>query len=155
MNHCPVYARIGGLAYGTTYPGPIGSIISPHLLGLEATQDLPTASTLCGACAEVCPVGIPIPDLLMQLRRAAKHDADAGHLPLVGQARAKDWKELLAWKVWAWLSERPGLYRAAIELGRWLRPVAPAWQGGWTAHRTPLKLAKRGLRERLATDRRG
>ena len=150
MNHCPVYARIGGLAYGTTYPGPIGSIISPHLLGLEATQDLPTASSLCGACAEVCPVGIPIPDLLMQLRRAAKHDADAGHLPLVGQARARDWKELLAWKAWAWLSERPALYRAAIQLGRWLRPVTPPWQGGWTAHRTPLQLARRGLRERLA-----
>ncbi|MDP1647120.1 MAG: LutB/LldF family L-lactate oxidation iron-sulfur protein, partial [Rubrivivax sp.] len=56
MNHCPVYSRIGGLAYGTTYPGPIGAIISPHLLGLEATKDLPTASSLCGACSEVCPV---------------------------------------------------------------------------------------------------
>ena len=95
-------------------------------------------------------MGIPIPDLLMQLRRAAKHDADAGHLPLVGQARARDWKELLAWKAWAWLSERPALYRTAIQLGRWLRPVTPPWQGGWTAHRTPLQLARHGLRSRLA-----
>ena len=71
MNHCPVYTRIGGHAYGTTYPGPIGKIISPHLLGLEATADLATASTLCGACTEVCPVRIPIPQLLVRLRTEA------------------------------------------------------------------------------------
>ena len=53
MNHCPVYARIGGHAYGTTYPGPIGAIISPHMLGLDATYPLAFASTLCGACVEV------------------------------------------------------------------------------------------------------
>jgi len=149
MNHCPVYARIGGLAYGTTYPGPIGSIISPHLLGLDPTRDLPTASSLCGACAEVCPVGIPIPDLLMQLRRAAKHDAAPGHAPLAGQASAKDWKEALAWRAWAWLNEHPAWYRAAIALGRRLRGLTPPWQAGWTAHRKPLRLAARGLRERM------
>jgi len=149
MNHCPVYARIGGLAYGTTYPGPIGAIISPHLLGLEPTQDLPTASSLCGACSEVCPVGIPIPDLLVQLRRAAKHDPAPGHTPLAGQASAKDWKEALAWRGWPWLNERPALYRVAIAVGRRLRGLTPPWQGGWTAHRTPLRLAARGLRERL------
>ena len=60
MNHCPVYTRIGGAAYGTTYPGPIGEILSPHLLGLESTSDLPTACSMCGACVEVCPVRIPI-----------------------------------------------------------------------------------------------
>jgi ferredoxin len=68
MNHCPVYTRIGGHAYGTTYPGPIGKIISPHMLGLEATATMATASSLCGACGEVCPVKIPIPELLMRLR---------------------------------------------------------------------------------------
>ena len=150
MNHCPVYARIGGLAYGTTYPGPIGSIVSPHLLGLEPTQDLPTASSLCGACAEVCPVGIPIPELLMQLRHAAKHDAKAGHPPLAGQGSAKSRAEALAWRGWAWLNERPALYRAAVALARRLRGLTPPWQAGWTAHRTPLRLAARGLRERLA-----
>ncbi|MEX8497925.1 MAG: LutB/LldF family L-lactate oxidation iron-sulfur protein [Leptothrix ochracea] len=149
MNHCPVYARIGGLAYGTTYPGPIGSIISPHLLGLDPTQDLPTASSLCGACAEVCPVGIPIPDLLRQLRRAAKHDADPGHAPLAGQASAKDWKEALAWRLWAWLNTHPWLYRTTMGLGRRLRAFTPTHQAGWTAHRTPMRLAKRGLRQRL------
>ncbi|HET8748858.1 MAG TPA: LutB/LldF family L-lactate oxidation iron-sulfur protein [Ramlibacter sp.] len=149
MNHCPVYARIGGLAYGTTYPGPIGSIISPHLLGLEPTQALPTASSLCGACAEVCPVGIPIPDLLMQLRHAARHEALPGHLPLAGQGEARDWREALAWKAWAWLSERPAWYARAIRIARALRALTPTRQAGWTAHRTPLKLAPKGLRERL------
>lgn len=149
MNHCPVYSRVGGLAYGTTYPGPIGAIVSPHLLGLEATKDLPTASSLCGACSEVCPVGIPIPELLVQLRRAAKHDADPGRPPLAGQGGAKDWKEALAWKCWAWINERPRLYRWASALGHRLRGLTPPWQGGWTAHRMPMRLARRGLRERL------
>ena len=63
MNHCPVYTRIGGHAYGTTYPGPIGKIISPHLLGLEATANMASASSMCGACGEVCPVKIPIPEM--------------------------------------------------------------------------------------------
>ncbi len=76
MNHCPVYTRVGGHAYGTTYPGPIGKIISPHLLGLEATADLATASSLCGACAEVCPVRIPIPQLLVRLRGEANRNPD-------------------------------------------------------------------------------
>jgi L-lactate dehydrogenase complex protein LldF len=153
MNHCPVYARIGGLAYGTTYPGPIGSIVSPHLLGLDATRDLPTASSLCGACAEVCPVGIPIPDLLMQLRHAAKHDAEPGHEPLAGQASAKHWTEALAWRGWAWLNEHPAWYRLAVALGRRLRALTPPWQAGWTAHRAPLRLAARGLRERMRQSR--
>ena len=149
MNHCPVYARIGGLAYGTTYPGPIGAIISPHLLGLEPTQDLPTASSLCGACSEVCPVGIPIPDLLMQLRTAAKHEASAGHAPLAGQATARSWQEAFAWKTWAWVNAHPVIYRALIRVGRGMRMLTPGWQGGWTAYRKPLKLAGKGLRGRL------
>jgi len=149
MNHCPVYARIGGLAYGTTYPGPIGSIISPHLLGLEPTQALPTASTLCGACGEVCPVAIPIPDLLMKLRHAATHDPLPGHAPLAGQGAARSWKEALAWKAWAWVNQRPAWYALAVRIGRALRGLTPTRQGGWTAHRTPMKLARSGLRERL------
>ena len=149
MNHCPVYSRIGGFAYGTTYPGPIGLIISPHLLGLDPTQDLPTASSLCGACEEVCPVGIPITEILMNLRHAAKHDPLPGHAPLVGQKSARDWKEVLAFKAWAWLASRPRLYGHAVGLAHRLRWMTPSWQAGWTAHRTPMKPARRGLRERL------
>ncbi|WP_119153097.1 LutB/LldF family L-lactate oxidation iron-sulfur protein [Caldimonas tepidiphila] len=155
MNHCPVYARIGGLAYGTTYPGPIGSIISPHLLGLEETKDLPTASSLCGACGEVCPVGIPIPELLMRLREAAKHPAKPGHAPLDGQASASDWKEATAWKAWQLANTDPTRYRLFTWAATHLRGFMPAGQGGWTQSRTPLKPAARTLRERLDERARG
>jgi len=64
LNICPVYERVGGHAYNATYPGPIGSILTPQLLGPGVHDSLPFASTLCGACAEVCPVRIPIPDVL-------------------------------------------------------------------------------------------
>src|SRR5690606_8091900 len=89
MNHCPVYTRIGGHAYGTIYPGPIGKIISPHLLGLESTSDLPTASSLCGACEEVCPVNIPIPMLLQRLRKQSNlSDPQQGSMKGAGAARS-------------------------------------------------------------------
>jgi L-lactate dehydrogenase complex protein LldF len=87
MNHCPVYARIGGHAYGTTYPGPIGAIISPHMLGLDATYPLAFASTLCGACSEVCPVKIPITDILVRLRSEAQAKPDTKTPPCVAAAR--------------------------------------------------------------------
>ena len=69
LNVCPVYNHVGGYAYGATYSGPIGAILSPQLLGVKIAGDLPFASTLCGACAEYCPVKIPIPEILIQLRR--------------------------------------------------------------------------------------
>ena len=67
LNHCPVYTRIGGHAYGFIYPGPIGKILNPHVEGLEKAGELPFASSLCGACEEVCPVKIPIPLLHCQI----------------------------------------------------------------------------------------
>jgi len=75
LNVCPVYERTGGHAYGSPYPGPIGAIISPQLRGLESAADrsLPFASTLCGACYEVCPVAINIPEALVHLRAKVKH----------------------------------------------------------------------------------
>jgi L-lactate dehydrogenase complex protein LldF len=75
LNVCPVYERTGGHAYGSPYPGPIGAIISPQLRGLESAVDrsLPFASTLCGACYEVCPVAINIPEALVHLRAKVKH----------------------------------------------------------------------------------
>ena len=68
LNVCPVYARVGGHAYGSVYPGPIGAILTPQLKGIEAARSLPYASSLCGACGEVCPVKIEIPRLLTHLR---------------------------------------------------------------------------------------
>ncbi len=68
LNVCPVYARVGGHAYGSVYPGPIGAILTPQLVGIEKAGSLPYASSLCGACGEVCPVKIEIPRLLTHLR---------------------------------------------------------------------------------------
>ncbi|MEF8731514.1 MAG: LutB/LldF family L-lactate oxidation iron-sulfur protein [Candidatus Accumulibacter meliphilus] len=150
MNHCPVYTRIGGHAYGTTYPGPIGEIISPHMLGLNATHVLPTASSLCGACGEVCPVRIPIPELLVRLREEAQHDARPGHAALRGQGAAKSRLVDAIWSGWAALYTRPALYRAFGWLATRFRALTPPMQGGWTVSRTPMKPAARTLHELMA-----
>ncbi|MCU9952678.1 MULTISPECIES: LutB/LldF family L-lactate oxidation iron-sulfur protein [Burkholderia] len=150
MNHCPVYTRIGGHAYGTTYPGPIGKIISPHLLGLDATADLPTASTLCGACGEVCPVRIPIPQLLVRLRTEAnrKPDEPVAH-PLRGQGANYNRAEDLVWRFWSGAFAHPRAYRAFRWAATRLRALTPAKQMGWTQHRTPLEPAPRSLSDLL------
>ncbi|MRV76817.1 iron-sulfur cluster-binding protein [Duganella sp. FT92W] len=146
MNHCPVYARIGGHAYGTTYPGPIGKIISPHLLGLEATADLATASSLCGACGEVCPVRIPIPSLLVRLRTEANRNPheQVAH-PLKGQGAKFSRGDKLVWRFWSGAFSHPTVYK----LFRWaatrFRTLTPSEQLGWTQHRAPLKPAPRSL----------
>jgi L-lactate dehydrogenase complex protein LldF len=79
LNVCPVYERAGGHAYGATYPGPIGAVLTPQLVGIEHASKLPFASSLCGACYEVCPVKIDIPTVLVKLRhdsvRVKKHPA--------------------------------------------------------------------------------
>ena len=146
MNHCPVYTRIGGHAYGTTYPGPIGKIVSPHLLGLEATAGLTTASSLCGACGEVCPVKIPIPELLIRLRQEAfspphaqpaMRGQGAGHSPLISAI----------WRGWATVYRSPGLYRLVSWLTSRFSWLTPSRQGAWTSVRTPLKPAPKRLRD--------
>lgn len=152
MNHCPVYARVGGLSYGTTYPGPIGAIISPHLMDLDSTRDLPTASSLCGACGDVCPVGIPIPDLLMRLREAGRHRHPAAQQreSLKGQGSAGSIVEAIAWKAWRMLYANSRLYRLFAWFAPRLRKLAPSNQAGWTRSRSPLRPARRSLRDQLA-----
>jgi L-lactate dehydrogenase complex protein LldF len=105
MNHCPVYQNIGGHAYGWVYPGPMGSILTPLLGGMEKAPDLPNASTLCGACAVVCPVKIPLPDLLRKLR---EKQMDRG---------MKSRQETFMLKAWAWLALHPGTYALATKIG--------------------------------------
>jgi len=98
MNHCPVYQGIGGHAYGWVYPGPMGAVLTPAFVGLEDTLDLPHASTLCGECAEVCPVKIPLPDLLRHLRQRQV------------ERHLRPWSERAALRAWAWLARHPALY---------------------------------------------
>jgi len=149
MNHCPVYTRIGGHAYGTTYPGPIGQIISPHLLGMEATHELPFASSLCGACGEVCPVKIPIPELLMRLRKEAVHRPNSTTTPLAGQGAGRNWLAGMAFSGWRLIHASPALYRGYAWCATRFRSLTPKTQLGWTVSRTPLIPARRSLREQL------
>jgi L-lactate dehydrogenase complex protein LldF len=98
MNHCPVYQSVGGHAYGWVYPGPMGSILTPVYVGLENALDLPNASTLCNQCGVVCPVKIPLPDLMRKLR---ERQFEQGLKP-----RVETWGLTL----WRWAAQRPALY---------------------------------------------
>lgn len=106
LNACPVYRKIGGHNYPSTYSGPIGAIITPQYQGVMSNPWLPFASSLCGACAEVCPVKIDIPKILLDLRRevvAEKTKSGAG-------------LEKLAFRGYSWLMQRPRLYALAGRL---------------------------------------
>jgi len=109
LNACPVYQQIGGHAYGSVYPGPIGAVITPQLMGLEKTRQLPYASSLCGACREVCPVKIDIPRLLLHLRGEITEKAP----PAKGHAG-----ERLAFKVWRATMKRQWLYELSARVAR-------------------------------------
>ncbi len=137
MNVCPVYRQASGHAYRSVYPGPLGAVLSPLLAGdgFAKLADLPKASSLCGACQEVCPVDIPIPDLLLKLRRRAKDE----HLPSPGTPPMGPF---------ALLASSPALWRAAMHAGAamdvvphrlipvpalqdWLKVrTLPNWRGG-------------------------
>ena len=154
MNHCPVYARIGGHAYGTTYPGPIGAIVSPHMLGLEATYPLAFASTLCGACNEVCPVKIPITDILVRLRSEAQAKPDTEAATLRGSGAARSTAVATVWGMWSQVYSNSGLYKLASWFMSRGRALSPSEQGAWTRSRTPLVPAPKRLRD-LMKDRKG
>ncbi len=108
LNTCPVYRKAGGHAYGAVYSGPIGAILTPALQGLEHYPDLPQASSLCGACYEVCPVKIDIPRFLTW------HRAQAVSRGL------SDWRERLVFGLWAWSLQHPFTYRWANRMQRWM-----------------------------------
>ena len=150
MNHCPVYTRVGGHTYGQVYPGPIGKIITPHLVGLQAVPDHPSASSLCGACGEVCPVKIPIPALLRRLREENVKAPAKGEPLLRGQGSKYSRKERLAWNAWARLNSSPALYRAFLRLATRLRKLTPADLGPWTQHHSAPQPAARSLHELAA-----
>jgi L-lactate dehydrogenase complex protein LldF len=131
MNHCPVYQTIGGHAYGWVYPGPMGSVLTPLYAGIENAIDLPHAATLCNQCGVVCPVKIPLPDLMRKLR---EKQTDAGLRPLT---------ERIGLRVWAWVAQRPALYGLGARFGarylKWLAgedksirllPAAQEWTRG-------------------------
>lgn len=146
MNHCPVYTRIGGQAYGTVYPGPIGKIISPHLIGLNKTEDLPVASTLCGACSEVCPVKIPIPSLLRRLREEDVKSPRQYPQSVKGQGARFSYVERILWRIWRSVNTHPILYRIVGFLATRFRIFTPNIVA-WSQNHSKLKPAKRTLHE--------
>lgn len=105
LNHCPVYTSIGGHAYGWVYPGPMGSVLTPLINGIAQAYDLPNACTLNGRCQTVCPVKIPLPGLLREIRR---QQFETGLTP--GSIR-------LALQAWAWVARRAPLYHALMRFG--------------------------------------
>jgi len=113
LNACPVYRKIGGHAYGWVYSGPIGALITPQFVGLDQARELPFASSLCGACREVCPVRINIPDLLLHLRSQAQRE------PTATKTRRSPPGERLSIRLWAWTMQRPWAYRLGARLARW------------------------------------
>lgn len=132
MNHCPVYQKIGGHSYGWVYPGPMGSVLTPSYVGIENALDLPQASTLCGVCDIVCPVKIPLPDLMRKLR---EKQFETGLRPEA---------ERLSLRMWAYFAKRPALYRVATQIGvRVMRIMGGGkksisrlpFVGGWTDYR--------------------
>ena len=125
LNHCPVYAAVGGHAYGWVYPGPMGAVLTPALIGLDMAGHLPNASTFCGRCESVCPVKIPLPKMMRHWRErefAQKLSPPAYRSGL---------------KLWAWLAARPALYHALAGFTARLL----GWAGGTRGRFRSLPLA--------------
>lgn len=133
MNHCPVFQSVGGHSYGWVYPGPMGAVLTPSLVGIDQTGHLPNASTLCGRCESVCPVRIPLPRMLRAWR-------------------SREWEKALnpaamrsGLSLWAFVAARPALYRLVarasslglrlLAAGRGRIGSLPFFGSGWTKHR--------------------
>ena len=132
LNHCPVYGAIGGHAYGWVYPGPMGSVLTPGLTSIETSQHLPQASTFCGKCEEVCPVRIPLPDLLRQWRNQ------------IFQKRLTDLHSRWGMGIWAFFAKRPSIYQFSANMKMLLLSILGRKKGYF--HYLPL--AKGWVRNR-------
>ena len=144
LNVCPVYERTGGHAYGSVYPGPIGAILTPQLVGTAEAGSLPFASSLCGACAEVCPVKIDIPQVLVHLRGRAVREGRSGRgerAAMAGSARAlkSPWRFRWAKRVGR-LMQAPFVNDGKIER-------LPGGLSEWTSTRDLPAMPTRSFRE--------
>ncbi|ORT55750.1 lactate utilization protein B [Streptomyces sp. CB03238] len=141
LNVCPVYERAGGHAYGSVYPGPIGAILTPQLRGTASDIDasLPYASSLCGACYEVCPVAIDIPEVLVHLRGKVAERGGKGHRLERAAVRAA-----------TWLLDHPAALAAGERVAsatRKAHPSRPPGAGAWTDGRDLPELPERSFRD--------
>ena len=131
LNHCPVYNAIGGHAYGWVYAGPIGAVLTPAFLGVDQASDLPSASSFCGKCEEVCPVRIPLTSLMRTWRERSR-------------ATSGSRLQRMALAAWSFVARRPRLYHVATRIGVAMLSTAGRSRGafrrlpfasGWTASR--------------------
>jgi L-lactate dehydrogenase complex protein LldF len=139
LNACPIYKNIGGHSYGTTYSGPIGAVITPHLKEMGDWKHLSYASSLCGNCTEVCAVKINLHELLLENRHEA---VESGF---------STWSERVAWKVW----KKASLSRTLMNMGNqkmknWM--VGKAFKA-WTAHREALDFSAKTFNEQWRATR--
>ena len=132
MNHCPVYKSVGGHTYGWVYPGPMGAVLTPSLIGVEEGGQLPNASTFCGRCEAVCPMRIPLPKMMRHWR---EREFERGLTPKATR---------YGLGFWAFFARRPRLYHLGARLaigalklmaGRRGAMKSLPLGGGWTAHR--------------------
>jgi L-lactate dehydrogenase complex protein LldF len=132
LNHCPVYQAVGGHAYGWVYPGPMGAVLTPSLIGVEKAGQLPNASTFCGRCEEVCPMRIPLPKMM-------RHWREKEFEKRLTPASVRSGLSL-----WAFFAKRPGLYRFATGLASRIlgnlggsdgRIAKLPFASGWTRYR--------------------
>ncbi len=165
LNACPVYQQVGGHAYGSVYPGPIGAVITPQLIGISKSKQLPYASSLCGACREVCPVKIDIPELLLHLR-AEITDGSAGGGETNPQ-RKKKFTESLAFKLYGYAWSNQFSYGLGMKAARVMQKLvvrsgkigkASGFMakllpplGAWTAWRDAPAVASTSFRDEWRT----
>ena len=133
LNACPVYKNIGGHTYGTTYSGPIGSVITPNLSGLEKYKHLSYASSLCGACTEVCPVKINLHELLLVNRNESVEEG------------VTTFSEKMAWKIWKLASLKRGMMN--LGSGDLKTKVVNRLFRDWSKHHVPLEFSKKTFNE--------
>ncbi len=144
LNHCPVYQHIGGHAYGSVYTGPMGSVLTPGLQGLDKWSELPHACSLCGKCQEVCPVRINLPNMLLKLRNAGDQ---AGKSPFWLKSGVRFYRAL---------AQRPSLYRTGLKAGSaatrllasngWIHKL-PGPLSGWTDYRAFPAMAEKSFHQ--------
>jgi L-lactate dehydrogenase complex protein LldF len=140
LNTCPVYRTIGGHAYGSVYPGPIGSLITPLLNSFEKYHELPLASSLCGACYHACPVRIDIPTTLIQLRNEL---LKKGYVPFLYRMGFKGWKIAMKSKfLYRWTTKMGRIFLKPITRKGWIRRL-PGMAAGWTESRDMPAMAKK------------
>ena len=157
LNVCPVYGKIGGHAYGSPYSGPVGSVVTPLLIGPRRAKDLCMGESLCGACKDACPINIDLPRMLRELRTCIV-EGDARW-----QTRATTGGERLAFNAWSWLTRHPAAYRLALRLGAIAQSVLPQSEKfqrripgpvqGWAASRALPRIDRKPFRDRFTKQR--